>query len=110
MEVNIRETDDCKVVDLIGNLDTGTSPETEAEINKLLDAGVKKIVINLEKTNYLSSSGLRVFLGTAKKLTASGGVVKLCCPNDVVKEILDISGFSTILDVKATEEEAINDI
>jgi len=109
MEVKIREINDVQVVDLIGNLDTGTSPEAETEISKLLDEGVKKIIINLEKTDYLSSSGLRVFLGTAKKLTATGGAVKLCCPNDVVKEILEISGFTTILDVRASEEEALKE-
>ncbi len=109
MEVKIREINDVQVVDLIGNLDTGTSPEAETEISKLLDEGVKKIIINLEKTDYLSSSGLRVFLGTAKKLMATGGAVKLCCPNDVVKEILEISGFTTILDVKESEGEALKE-
>jgi anti-anti-sigma regulatory factor len=43
-------------------------------------------------------------------MTASGGAVKLCSPNDVVQEILDISGFSSILDVKSSEEDALNDI
>jgi anti-sigma B factor antagonist len=66
------------------------------------------MVINLEETRYVSSAGLRIFLATAKKMTASNGAVKLCCPNEVVQEILDISGFSTILDVKKTEEEALN--
>lgn len=78
-------------------------------VKNLMDEGEKKIIINLEKTDYLSSSGLRVFLGTAKKLTATGGAVKLCCPNDVVKEILEISGFTTILDVKVSEEEALKE-
>ena len=41
-------------------------------------------------------------------MTANGGGVKFCCPNEVVQEILDISGFSTFLDVKETEEQALN--
>jgi anti-sigma B factor antagonist len=53
---------------------------------------------------------LRIFLATAKKITASGGALKLCGANDVVQEILDISGFSTILDVKKTEEEALSSL
>jgi anti-anti-sigma regulatory factor len=40
-------------------------------------------------------------------MTAAGGVVKFCSPNDIVEEILNISGFTTILDIRATEEEAI---
>ena len=107
LEVNANEVNDVVIVKLLGNLDTNTAPDAEAEINKWLENGALKMVINLEQTNYVSSAGLRIFLATAKKITASGGVLKLCGANDVVQEILDISGFSTILDVKKTEEEAL---
>ena len=110
LEVNSNEVNDIVIFNLLGNLDTNTAPDAESEINKWLENGAKKMIINLEKTNYVSSAGLRIFLGTAKKITASGGVLKLCTANDVVQEILDISGFSTILDVKKTEEEAIASI
>lgn len=110
LEVLSKEIKDVVVVNLIGNLDTNTAPEAESDINVYLDSGVKKIIINLEKTKYVSSAGLRIFLATAKKLTASGGAVKLCSANDVVQEILDISGFSSILDVRNSEEEALSDI
>ena len=105
LEIKTSETNKVVVVNLIGNLDTNTAPDAESEINNLLEKGTQKMVINLEETRYISSAGLRIFLITAKKITASGGVVKFCCPNEVVQEILDISGFNTILDVKKTEEE-----
>jgi len=108
LEVNANKVNDVVIVKLLGNLDTNTAPDAEAEINKLLDEGAQKMIISLEQTNFVSSAGLRIFLATAKKITASGGVLKLCGANDVVQEILDISGFSTILDVKKTEEEALN--
>ena len=110
LEIKIKELNDVVVVGLVGNLDTNTAPDAEVKINEWLEKDAKKIVINLEETRYVSSAGLRIFLATAKKMTASGGAVKLCCPNEVVQEILDISGFSTILDVKSTEEEAIANI
>ena len=108
LEVNANKVNDVVIVKLLGNLDTNTAPDAEAEINKLLDEGAQKMIISLEQTNFVSSAGLRIFLATAKKITASGGVLKLCGANDVVQEILDISGFSTILDVKKTEEEALS--
>ena len=108
LEVNTIKVNDVVVIKLLGNLDTNTAPDAEAKINNWLDEGTQKMIINLEQTNYVSSAGLRIFLATAKKITASGGVLKLCGANDVVQEILDISGFSTILDVKKTEEEALS--
>ena len=107
LEVKANEVKGVVVVKLLGNLDTNTAPDAESEINNWLEKGTQKMVINLEETKYVSSAGLRIFLATAKKMTASAGAVKLCCPNEVVQEILDISGFSTILDVKKTEEEAL---
>lgn len=110
LEVNTNEVNDVVIVKLLGNLDTNTAPDAETEINKWLEKGAKKMVINLEQANYVSSAGLRIFLATAKKITASGGALKLCSANEVVQEILDISGFSTILDVKKTEDEALASI
>jgi anti-sigma B factor antagonist len=108
LEVNTNKVNDVVVVKLLGNLDTNTAPDAEAEINNWLNEGTQKMIISLEQTNYVSSAGLRIFLATAKKITASRGVLKLCGANDVVQEILDISGFSTILDVKKSEDEALN--
>ena len=107
MEIKVSDIKDIKLVRIIGSLDTNTAAEAESAINELLAQGILKIIIDLSETGYVSSAGLRIFLATAKKITASGGAVKLCSPNAVVKEVLDISGFSIILDVKETLEQAV---
>ncbi|MCB9245334.1 MAG: STAS domain-containing protein [Flavobacteriales bacterium] len=107
MNVDIYEEQGVSIVHLSGNLDTNTSPPVEAKISNLLEEGTRKMVIDLSETDYVSSAGLRIFLATAKKITANGGAVKLAGPNSVVKEILDISGFSTILDVRPDRADAI---
>lgn len=108
MEIQVSEVKDIKLLRIIGDLDTNTAPNAESEIITFLEQGVLKIIINLNETHNVSSAGLRVFLIAAKKLTAVGGAVKLCCPNKLVRETLEISGFTSILDVKETQEEAIN--
>ena len=110
MDIIIRESGDIRVIDLKGRLDTGTSPAAESAINKIIDDGCQKLAINLSGTDYISSSGLRVLLATAKKISALKGKFKICQPNEVVREILDISGFSTILDVRGSEEEALSEL
>ncbi len=110
LEVKVFEVDDAVVIKLVGNLDTNTAPEAETEINTWLEKDSKKMVVDLEETKYVSSAGLRIFLATAKKMTAAGGTVLFCSPNEVVKEILDISGFSTILNIKGSQQEAINEL
>ena len=110
MEIIVNEIDGITLVSINGKLDSTTAPVAENEINSLLEKQVEKMVVSLKDTAYVSSAGLRVFLATAKKMTAAGGAVKFCSPNDIVKEILDVSGFSSILDVKSTEEEALGSL
>lgn len=106
MEIVSTKHDDKLVLDFIGQLDTGTAPKVELEVNKHLENN-QNIIFNLAQTAFVSSAGLRVFLGTAKKLKASGGLFRICNANEIVQEILDISGFSQILDIKDSLEAAL---
>jgi anti-sigma B factor antagonist len=107
MQIVVTESGDVRILAFEGNLDTNTSPDAESEINGLIEAGTQKLLINFEKLDYISSAGLRILLATAKKLKPGGGDLKICCLNQTVQEVFDISGFSTILSVTTTEEEAL---
>ena len=100
--------EDLVTFKLEGELDTGTSADVQKEIFAVLDKiEINKVIVNLEKTEYVSSSGLRVFLTLAKRLKSIGGALKLCQANNVVDEVLSISGFKKIIDVVENEEAAI---
>jgi anti-sigma B factor antagonist len=107
MEINIRQKNDFTVVELIGNFDTRTAIDVQSELTALIEKGNKRLVINMETVEYISSSGLRVLLYTAKQLIAATGELRLCCLNDTVQEVFSISGFNTILNVYGTEAEAL---
>ncbi len=76
-----------------GRIDTVTAPEFAAAVT--LD-GVKEVVFDLADVDYISSAGLRVFLATHQKMTASGGRMTLTNVRPIVKEIFDIVGFSDV--------------
>ncbi len=109
MKISQRKASDVKIVDFEGNLDTNTSHDAEVELNQLLKQGAKKILVNFENLDYISSAGLRILLVTAKQLKSTDGDFRLCNLNETVLEIFDISGFSTILNVFGTESEALED-
>jgi anti-sigma B factor antagonist len=94
-----RDEDGITIIDLIGRLDTNTSSEAEMMLVGVIEQGVSKILLNFNELDYISSAGLRVLLATAKKLSASGGTLRICALNDVVQEVFDVSGFSTLLNV-----------
>ena len=102
-----REVNGVTVVDFFGKMNTSTSPEAEKYVNQLVDGGANKFLFNLGELDFISSTGLRVILATGKKLSASDGKLLICSPNITVKDVLEMSGFSTMFGVFETEEEAI---
>lgn len=108
MELKIDKTGDFSVVGIKGRIDTTNFNEFEKQIGAVLDQGENNILFDCSGLNYISSSGLRVFLITQKRLMASKGKLHLCNMQTGIKEIFDISGFSTIFKIFETKEEAIN--
>ena len=107
MEITTRTQNAVTLVALAGSLDSNTSPQAQQALDGILAGGGKKMVIDFTALDYISSAGLRVLLGTAKRLSGAGGGLHLFGLNDTVREVFDISGFSTILAVYATEAEAL---
>jgi len=95
------------VVEMEGNLDTNTSVDAQEHINALIDDGAMKLLVDFAKVDFVSSAGLRVLLATAKRLGGSGGSLRICGLNEAVNEVFEISGFSTILDVFPTRDDAL---
>jgi len=83
---------------LDGRLDTGTTPQAQAEIEaKIEDAN--SVIIDMKNLNYISSAGLRLLLSLHKKMMAKGGMT-IKNINDTNKEIFDFTGFSEILNIE----------
>ena len=107
MQISVKTTNDVKVLAFEGRLDTQTSPDAQQQLTRLVEEGETKILVNLEKVDYISSAGLRVLLVVAKQLKTTDGELRICSLNEVVKEVFDISGFDMILPISASESEAL---
>jgi anti-sigma B factor antagonist len=107
MDLTVEDAGEAKVVRIAGKLDTRTSIEAEVALRQLVDAGCRKLVLNCQQLEYISSAGLRILLATAKQLQASGGELRVCSLSDLVQEVFEISGFDGILLVSKTEAEAL---
>ena len=93
------------IIEIIGRLDTSNYGELENKLLAALENGEKEIVINCAGLNYVSSSGLRVFLMALKKIKAVEGHFALCSLQDNVREIFEIAGFTTIFRIYNTLDE-----
>lgn len=75
-----------------GRLDTNNYTEASTLVSEQIKAGESRVVFDFSKTDYISSSGLRVILQAAKLVHKTGRVV-LCNANEQIHEVLEISGF-----------------
>ncbi|MBQ3276620.1 MAG: STAS domain-containing protein [Oscillospiraceae bacterium] len=98
--LNIQKTNEngTLTVALEGRLDTASSPKLETELNNALP-GVQDLVFDLEKLEYISSAGLRVLLLAQKAMNRQGSM-KLVRVNDIVREVLEVTGFTEILTIE----------
>lgn len=106
MNVTTRVQNGVTLVAFVGSLDSNTSPEAQQAVDGVLAGGARKVAIDCTALDYISSAGLRVLLGAAKRLGGAGSL-RLFGLNQTVREVFDISGFSKILAVFSTEAEAL---
>lgn len=106
MQISTRTSNDIHIVAITGSLDSATAPEAQKSLDAVL-AGAKKVALDFSGLDYISSAGLRVLLGAAKHLRASGGKLGMFGLNQSVREVFEISGFSSILSLYASEADAL---
>ena len=108
MEIIEKKVGSVNVVCPCGRLDAYASSEMEKKLNPLAETAKAALVINLEKLEYISSSGLRVLLASLKKAKKQDGDIRLASLQPYVKEVFDMAGFSQLFKIFDKEEDAVN--
>ena len=83
---------------ITGRVDTTTAPQLESAVVDCA-AGIKELVLDCSALEYISSAGLRVIL-KAQKMMAAQGSMKLTHVNEIVMEVLDMTGFADLLTIE----------
>ena len=103
MQINITENDTSKTIALQGCLDTGAAAEFSEAINKVIEDNPygKLLEIDFKEVDFIASSGLRVMVIAAKKEAAAKRKIKLYGMNEVIKEVVEVTGLQNIFEIKA---------
>ncbi len=110
MEINIKKEGTCSVVEIKGRLDTSNFATLEKALDKLIEKGEMALLLDCMYLDYVSSSGLRVFLVALKKMKKLHGKFLMCNLQESIQEIFEVSGFISIFDVYGSKEEAMQNI
>lgn len=100
MIFDIKEQNGGMTATVSGRLDTPSAVKAQQEIVPLLENADKEITLDCQKLEYISSSGLRLFLTLRKEAAAKGGKIVIEHINDDIKKVFMITGFFNLFEIR----------
>ena len=98
MEIKKFVEGETLTIELIGDLDVLASTKLDVELNNATE-GMKILVLDLAKLNYIASAGLRILLKYQKQANRKDCIMKIKNVKGEVREIFDTTGFSDFLNI-----------
>lgn len=100
MNTTILEKDGNLVAVFEGRLDTAAAIKTEQEVKPLYDNVDRDIVLDCTAMEYISSSGLRIFLNILKNTKPKGHHVYIQGISKELRTVFDMTGFTNLFEFK----------
>lgn len=100
MEVKIIEAQNSMTAQLVGRLDTAASMDVSKAVQPLLDNADKTLFLDCKELEYISSSGLRIFLTLRKAAAQKGGKVVVRDINDEIRQVFMMTGFLNLFEIQ----------
>jgi anti-sigma B factor antagonist len=107
METSVEQSGNVSTVHITGRVDGFTADALQQVLTTEVAVGHHELVADFGEVDYTSSAGLRVLLATVKEARARGGDLRLASPRPEVRNVLELSGFTGILKVFDTVEDAV---
>ncbi len=100
MTIEIKEENGGYTALMNGRLDTPAAVQAAKDIQPLMEHADKEITLNCTNLEYISSSGLRLFLSLRKEAASKGGKVIIENINDEIKKVFMMTGFYNLFEIK----------
>ena len=107
MAIKHSRTDGVLDIQLEGRIDSRETPQLEQELNAVLQPGDRAVILNLRQLEYINSAGMRTILGLVSKLKSRDAKFAIYSPVGPVKEVFQLSGFSRVMAIHASRDEAL---
>ena len=96
-----------QLIRLSGSLDMYSFPRLESELNALFQQGRYSLVLDCRDLDYIGSAGLGALIGFAKRAREHKGDLCLFNVPERIYKIIELLGFTKVLQVHQTEDEAV---
>ena len=107
ISIDVRTVSDVPVVQLNGELDIDQAVRVREHLDKVIDGGALRLIIDLSDVSYIDSTGLGMLVAVHKRLVAEQGFYVLTVPRASQRKVFEITGLSTVLVIMQSLEEAL---
>jgi anti-sigma B factor antagonist len=106
MEVQVRKENGIGIIQTEGYINTEGGEKILEECKKLIEEGTSRIVVNLEKSNLINSTGIMCLLEASDAAKDAGGGICFCCATPTMEKTFGIMGVTAVAKVVGSEDEA----
>lgn len=99
--------DGIEVVEVEGEIDVYTAPRLRELLIDLVNENTYHFVVNMEKVDFLDSTGLGVLVGALKRMRPHNGSLDVVCTQERILKILRITGLTKVFAIYQTVDQAI---
>ncbi|MDG5814774.1 STAS domain-containing protein [Chitinispirillales bacterium ANBcel5] len=106
MKYEIESIGKFKMIHIVGNIDTETSTKIlDDKISELIEKGHHHFVFNLERTTYLDSAGISIFIHCLCDVQQNDGSVYIIAEDNQVKRVLEMVGIIRLIETYGSQQE-----
>jgi anti-sigma B factor antagonist len=100
--------DGVHLVSVAGEIDLFTAPEFKQRVSAPIEAGRRRVIVDLTATTFIDSSSLGVLIGAHRRLRREDGSMVVVCSDDAIVKTFRITGLDSVFRIVPTLDEALN--
>lgn len=109
LEVDTEQRGGATILVLRGEIDVYTAPRLRQTIVDLVDGGTSRLVVDMERVDFLDSTGLGVLVEGLKRVKSRGGSLSIVATQDKILKIFDITGLNKAFPIHASVDDAVKE-
>jgi anti-sigma B factor antagonist len=109
LDVETTSRGNATILTLRGEIDVYTAPRLRQAIVDVVDGGAQHVVLDMEKVEFLDSTGLGVMVEGLKRISGRDGTLSVVATQDKILKIFDITGLNKAFGMYGSVEEAVGE-
>jgi anti-sigma B factor antagonist len=107
LKLAVQDHGDHAMIKVGGEVDLATSPQLQAVLIDLIDRGFHQLIVDLGRVSFLDCAGIGMLVNTRCRVQAHGGSLKLARPRPFVRQVLEVTGMTTVFPIDSSPGEAL---